>query len=195
MASALRVRAVGAGEEAAAIHTIVLAFSADPVARWCWPDPHHYLTHMPPFVRALAGRAFPHGGAHCTDDHAGAALWLPPSVHPDDAALSDTIERTLIPAVRADLGAAMGRLAACHPGGPHWYLPMIGVDPVHQGRGIGAALLAHALRVCDRDRLPAYLESTNPRNVTLYERHGFFALDRIQVGGSPPFTPMVRPAR
>jgi GNAT superfamily N-acetyltransferase len=193
--AALVVRAVEPSEEAAAVDTIVLAFSADPVARWCWPDPHGYLTHMPAFVRAFAGNAFRRGGAYCTDDYVGAALWLPPSVHPDEAALSDLLERTLSSAVRGDLGAVLERLAPCHPRAPHWYLPMIGVDPAHHGKGRGAALLAPALRVCDRDHLPAYLESTNPRNVSLYERHGFHPVARIQVGGSPPFVPMVRPAR
>jgi ribosomal protein S18 acetylase RimI-like enzyme len=150
---------------------------------------------MPGFVRAFAGHAFTHGGAHCTADHAGAALWLPPPAHSDEAAVGEIVQRTLSPATREDLGAAMARLAACHPVEPHWYLPMIGVDPAHQGRGLGAALLTHTLRLCDRDHRPAYLESTNPRNVALYERHGFRVMDRVQVGGSPPFTPMVRAAR
>jgi GNAT superfamily N-acetyltransferase len=51
-------------------------------------------------------------------------------------------------------------------GEPHWYLPLIGVDPAHQGKGHGDALMAYALQQCDRDHLPAYLESTNPRNIS-----------------------------
>jgi GNAT superfamily N-acetyltransferase len=42
-----------------------------------------------------------------------------------------------------------------HPKGPHWYLPLIGVDATKQGRGYGSALLRHALERCDRDGLPA----------------------------------------
>ena len=72
------VTPVTPADEAAAVDTIVLAFAADPVARWCWPESHRYLANMPAFVRAFAGRAFPHGGAYCTDDRTGAALWLPP---------------------------------------------------------------------------------------------------------------------
>jgi len=179
----------------AAVDTIVLAFSGDPVARWCWPEPHRYLTHMPAFVRVFAGRAFQHHGAYRTDDQAGAALWLPPGIHADEAALGDLLQRTLDDAVREDLRAVMQQLATHHPRGPHWYLPMIGVDPARHGQGYGAALMAHALGICDRAHAPAYLESTNPRNVTLYERHGFRALGRVQVGGSPPFVPMLRAPR
>jgi hypothetical protein len=43
--------------------------------------------------------------------------------------------------------------------------------------------------------MAAYLESTNPRNVSLYQRHGFEALGTIQKGSSPPLIPMLRKAR
>jgi ribosomal protein S18 acetylase RimI-like enzyme len=79
--------------------------------------------------------------------------------------------------------------------GECWYLPLIGVDPIRQARGVGARLMAEALRRIDASRSPAYLESSNPRNVTLYERHGFERMGRIQVGSSPPMLPMYRPPR
>jgi hypothetical protein len=47
-------------------------------------------------------------------------------------------------------------------------------------------LLRHALERCDRDRLPAYLDATSPRNRALYARHGFEELGVIQAGSSPP---------
>ncbi len=82
-----------------------------------------------------------------------------------------------------------------HPSERHWYLPLIGVDPARQGNGYGSALMEHAVRRCDRDREPAYLESTNPRNIPLYERHGFERLGTVQVGSSPPVYPMLRKPR
>jgi ribosomal protein S18 acetylase RimI-like enzyme len=190
-----RVRGATSVDEQSAIDTVVLAFAADPVARWCWPDARQYLAAMPDFTRAFGGRAFSHDAAHCTDDCGGAALWLPPGVHPDEAAIGALLERTAPAPLLADLHAVFERMAAFHPDGPHWYLPLIGVDPAHQCKGYGSALLAHALEQCDRDRLPAYLESTNPRNVSLYKRQGFEVLGTIQVGQSPPLTPMLRKAR
>ena len=39
------------------VTTIVLAFSTDPMARWCWPDAGEYLATMPLFIeRSVAGR-------------------------------------------------------------------------------------------------------------------------------------------
>ena len=189
------VRTAADVDQAAVVHAIVLAFAADPIARWCWPDPHNYLTSMPDFTRAFAGGAFVHSSAYFTAGYAGAALWLPPGVGPDEETLGGIVERTISESVRGDLMTMLEQMAASHPSEPHWYLPMIGVDPAYQNRGLGAVLMAHALERCDRDGLPAYLESTNPKNMTLYQRCGFQPLARIQVGSSPPMIPMLRPAR
>jgi ribosomal protein S18 acetylase RimI-like enzyme len=69
---------------------------------------------------------------------------------------------------------------------------MIGVEPHAQGRGLGAELMGHAQARCDRDGALAYLESSNPRNISLYLRHGFEILGEIRVGAAPPVTPMLR---
>ncbi len=189
------IRTTTQADESPAIDAIVLAFVADPVARWCYPDPHQYLTNMPRFARAFAGSSFAHGSAHCTGECAGTALWLPPDVHPDEEALGEVIESTVSESVRTDLYAVFEQLAGYHPAEPHWYLPLIGVDPAYRGKGIGGALMKYAAQQCDHDQTPAYLESTNPRNVSLYQRHGFEVLGEVQVGTSPPFVPMLRPAR
>jgi ribosomal protein S18 acetylase RimI-like enzyme len=92
-----------------------------------------------------------------------------------------------------EIFAVLEQMAHFHPGEPHWYLPLIGVDPGVQSRGLGSALLRHVLARCDRERVPAYLESTNPRNSSLYERFGFQAIGRIQTSSSPAIIPMLRP--
>ena len=55
-----------------------------------------------------------------------------------------------------------------------------------------AALMKHAVRRCDEDETKAYLESTNPRNISLYERHGFEVVGEVQAGSVPLFTAMIR---
>lgn len=78
---------------------------------------------------------------------------------------------------------------------PHWYLPLIGIDPRHQGQGLGSMLLRHTLAECDRDGTAAYLEASNWRNVPFYERHGFQLRGEIRVGDSPTLFAMVRALR
>jgi ribosomal protein S18 acetylase RimI-like enzyme len=116
-------------------------------------------------------------------------------VSPDEDALGEILQRTAAETIRDDVFQVFEQMAKYHPAEPHWYLPLIGVDPAHQGKGHGDVLLRHALEECDRNRQPAYLESTNPRNVSLYRRHGFESLATIQVGSSPPLVPMLRQRR
>jgi GNAT superfamily N-acetyltransferase len=108
-----------------------------------------------------------------------------------DSALGQGVEPARRPAVLDFLG----QMSALHPLEPHWYLPLIGVEPSLQGRGLGSALLAQATRACDGLGLPAYLEATCPTNVALYLRHGFVPLGTIQVDDSPPLTRMRREPR
>jgi len=186
---------VAASDVEAATAVVVLAFGGDPAARWAWPDPHKYLRHFPRFVMALGGEAYAHRAAYCTQGYSGAALWLPPGVSPDGEAVMALFESTGSAGVRKDGPAVFERMEQYHPREPHWYLPFIGVDPSQQGKGCGAALMRHALARCDQDGTPAYLESSNPRNIPLYERHGFEVLGCIQGGTSPPIVPMLRKPR
>ncbi|MFC7397819.1 GNAT family N-acetyltransferase [Chelatococcus sp. GCM10030263] len=191
----LAVRVMAAADEDPAVETVVLAFAADPMARWTWPHAHQYLAAMPRLVRAFGGKAFSNRSAFCTDGYVGAALWLSPGVHPDEEGLGAVVESTVAPSLAAEAAAIFERMAEYHPTEPHWYLPLIGVDPAHQGEGHGDALMAYALTQCDRDHVPAYLESSNPRNMSLYRRHGFEPLGAIQVGSSPTLVPMLRRPR
>lgn len=189
------VRVMAAADKDPAAETIVLAFSADPMARWTWPHAHQYLAAMPRMVRAFGGKAFSNGSAFCTDNYAGAALWLPPGVHPDEEELGAVVESTVAPSLAAETAAVFEQMATYHPTEPHWYLPLIGVDPAHQGEGHGEALMAYALARCDHDHALAYLESSNPRNIPFYRGHGFEPLGTIQVGSSPTLVPMLRRPR
>ncbi len=179
-------------DEAAAIATLTLAFAADPMTRWSWPDPRTYLDAFPKLARAFGGAAFLKGTAHRVDGGAGVALWLPPGVEPDGEAMGALMQSTLKGPALMDGAGIMQQMMAFHPHEPHWYLPLIGIDPQHQGKGLGGTLLDHALALSDRDGVPAYLESSNPRNIGLYERHGFERLGRIQNGSSPTLVPMLR---
>ena len=76
-----------------------------------------------------------------------------------------------------------------------WYLAIIGVDPAYQGTGIGSQLMKKALERVDSEGLTAYLESSNPRNMSLYERCGFEVIGQIQIGECPVIHPMIREAR
>ena len=97
------IKTATASDEASTIAVMVLAFSADPAARWTWPDPQQYLRHFPSFIKALGGKAFAHGSAYYVDGYAGAAMWLPPEVSPDEDALVDLLQQTGYAPVQKDV--------------------------------------------------------------------------------------------
>ena len=178
-----------------AVATIVAAFITDPIARFALLSPHDYLCGMPLVTREFAGGSFEHGTAYVSTDFRGAALWLPPGVHPNAEALERVFGDRAEAAHLDDLLGTFEKMDQCHPEEPHWYLPLVGVEPNAQGSGIGGALMRHAVARCDQEGALAYLESSNPRNISLYERHGFVVMGQIQVGAGPLVTPMLRRPR
>jgi ribosomal protein S18 acetylase RimI-like enzyme len=189
------VRSIDEASADVAYATIVLAFSTDPATRWTWPRADDFLRNMPQAARAFSSKGFALGTAYEVGGFAGVALWLPPGVPADEEALASLMDRTAHPDIKQDLAQVLERMSGFHPREPHWYLPLIGVDPARQGERLGNQLMAHALARCDADGLPAYLESSNPRNIPFYERQGFEALGKIQVGSSPTLVPMLRKPR
>ena len=189
------IRMAGPAEASRAMSTQLLAFASDPIVRWLWPDPDDYLRYFPELLMGFGGRAFDNETAYVTDDFRGCAMWLPPGVGSDDEALEAMVEHSIRSGITDSLSTYFEQMAETLPTEPHWHLAFIGVEPMAMGQGIGNVLLDHALARIDSEGAPAYLESTNPRNQTLYRRHGFKAVRDIQVGDGPPLTPMYRPAR
>lgn len=188
----IKVKTATKTEEQQVIDTIVLAFSSDPIMRWFYPAPNEYLQTFPEFVRIYGGKAFDHGTAHYLHDFTAAALWLPPNVRPDEDALVALVQNSLPEDRKERVWAVMEQLDSYHPTEPFWHLPTIGTDPTQQRKGYGSALMKHALDICDEEEATAYLESSDPRNISLYARHGFEILGMIQEDTMPPLIPMMR---
>lgn len=175
--------------------TLCRAFADDPVSSYMWPTAETYSAAYPRFAAALLNQTIGAGGAWVAGDGAAAAVWLASGEALDMSKLSAIVTETVSPerlAVRAEVHAQVNALK---PAAPHWYLPLIGVAPERQGQGLASALLAHALARCDAQGALAYLESSNIRNVPLYERHGFVVLGVVQPADFPPLFPMVRGRR
>lgn len=180
------------GERYQSVRALTMAFCADPLMRYCYPDPHHYLEHFPGVVEAIGGKAFESGRAFHDGDLLGTSLWLPPDIYPDDEAVYGHFERTVELRKVETVHLILDHLSAAHPSEPHWHLALIGVDVAHQGQGLGSLLLHTMLDEIDREGRFTYLESTNPTSVNLFERFGFRKLGIIQCGDAPPLFPMIR---
>lgn len=174
---------------------MVLAFAADPFIRWLMPGANTYLNHWRPFADAFAGLSFDSHTALLTSGDEGAAMWLPPNVKSDEDKMSAVMAQCVAPELLDPLEELSGRIDEFHPTDDNcWYLAVIGVDPGHQNRGMGSAMMKHMTRSLDEKGAMAYLESSNPNNISLYERHGFEVMGKIEVANSPPMHPMIREA-
>ena len=123
-------------------------------------------------------------------DGQGAALWGPPGhwrlppgeIVRETPASIKAFGRNLPKALRV-----LNQIEGLHPKEPnHWYLAFLGTRCDSQGQGVGSAMLREVLAQADDTRTPAYLESSNERNLTLYERHGFRVVEEIKLLGVGP---------
>ena len=160
-----------------------------------WPQSHVYLDAMTRVAGAFGGIAVDAGSALLAEESKAAALWLAPGVHPDGDVMEAIIGETVSEDIVEDVGAVFEEMDRYHPDDDIWYLPLIAADPAHIGQGLGGALMKHATQRADAEGKTAYLESSNPQNISLYLRHGFEIMGEIQFNGSPVMTPMIREPR
>ncbi len=191
----LHIRTGSWADEAALGALLALSFATDPFVRWINPTAAKLIADSSRHPRRAYAPAFDAGTVHILGDCAGAAMWLPPDTKSDrseEKAASGAGGPDGFPPEFAELIEAS---EVYRPDTPHWYLGLIAVDPAHRGKGYGTRLLDLGLEAVDRDRLPAYLESTSHANLTLYQRAGFKLLAEVRIGESPARYPMLRPAR
>jgi ribosomal protein S18 acetylase RimI-like enzyme len=197
-ATSHRVRKATAAELPALSGVLARAFLDDPVARWSCPSERRRPRVNERFFAVRLRQLIGQEQVYTTHDRAGAALW----------ALPDrwrTTARDLLPL--APLIPAWGRrlprvirgllrVEEAHPETPpHFHLAVLGTEPARQGEGIGSALLQPVLELCDRDHLPAYLESSRESNIAFYSRHGFRVTGEVELPKGPPVWPMWRTPR
>jgi ribosomal protein S18 acetylase RimI-like enzyme len=177
-------------------------FASDPVFDWLARSGrarHAALERF--FLRVLKSRTLPHGETWLAADGLASAAWVPPYTLAPPSLLDDL---RLLPALlrltgvaRLPRGASMAAaMAEAQPQQGCFYLAFIAVAPRLQGAGLGSLLLERTLARVDAANAGAYLESSNPRNIKLYERAGF-AVSREIVArkDAPPLFAMWRPPR
>lgn len=196
--AAPEIRAATEADRQRVYDIIFLAFSNDPVTRWLIPSASDYCNHFRDFIHAMAGEAVDRGTALMTEDGTAAALLFSPGYHENVEAMQEVMARFLPDARYAEVGTMNDDISHFHHAaheaiGDYWYLSMLGIDPTWQNRGIGSAMMRRVLELIGKD--PAFLLSSNPRNVSLYQRFDFEISGLINLGGEPLMTPMQRAAQ
>jgi len=184
------IRRAERSEHTALAAMLARAFFDDPVTGWvCRPDrlrPRMLERFFGTRLKQL-GR---HGEIWTTDGLESAAVWAPPdgwktTVGEDVDLTRSQLHPRLAWRLPLVVRGLLGIQAKHPPQPPHWYLAILGTEPAAQGRGLGSAMLGPILDECDRDGVPAYLESSKERNVAFYGRHGFRVTEELRLPRGP----------
>jgi GNAT superfamily N-acetyltransferase len=158
--------------------TIALAFAEDPVWGPAMGGARTSPAAKAELWRILVAGAVRHPWTRLLPNGAAVSVWIPPNAtelsEDQELELHATVDRILGASAAAEFHELLKRFEDTHPRDtPHAYLSLLGTHPDHRGQGLGMALLADDLERMDGDRVPAYLESTNPANDRRYRGVGF----------------------
>ena len=174
------------------------AFFDDPAISWIFPDPVLRSKRLAKLFMILFDSDADKGMRLVTERGEAATLWRAPGRA--QTSMLDTLAH-LLPMIGC-FGSAIGRgmavgnaIDAHMPKGDFWYLHIAGCDPIHQGKGIGGAVVRAGLERAADGRFPCYLETPLEKNIGFYKSMGFAVIDEWTVPkGGPRFWSMWRSA-
>jgi GNAT superfamily N-acetyltransferase len=175
------------------------AFRHDPFHRWLFPSERAWARRSHRTFALLLRESLARQTVLTTPGREGAAIWASPSDGRASAAAQIALAARMAWLLGARFPLAMRGfrwILEAQPRPPFWYLGVVGTDPLHQGKGVGSALVAFPLARCDEQRLPVYLEASRPENVPFYRRFGFEVTEEIRMprGGPSVFGMLREPA-
>jgi ribosomal protein S18 acetylase RimI-like enzyme len=153
------------------------------------------------FHEILRARDIPQGEVWMSSDGHACVCWLKPDARRSPGGLVRKLSwlpffvRVYSLARFARGMTMMEAMEKNHPREQHFYLTFIAVSPEYRGVGLGSRILKATLKQIDAAGMAAYVESSNPKNATFYERGGFVAQKNIAPVGAPPLIAMWRDAR
>ncbi len=181
-----------------AVATLAAAFHQDPAMVHMLPDEASRARRLTRLIGWMVDQHLRLGLVLGTPEVSAVTLWRPPGTvhyheplwHPGALRFIRIFGRHLPRALRTDEG-----ISRHLPKGEAWmYLKMAGVDPVHQGKGLGGAMIRTGLAEAARLGVPSVLETATPSNVGLYQRLGYAIASEWDVaGGGPHFWTMTNP--
>jgi len=193
-------------ERPAVVGALTRAFYEDPLFEFFLPNQVHQTKAALAFMAAGLADAEPFRDiwvARTGGTVASAAVWLPPAGYPRGRKRDlMTVARSFPSFIHSGRRAfASVRLlnevdkAHHEVGEPHYYLAILGTDPLFRRVGAASAALQPVLERCDDEGLAAYLETQREENLAYYAHHGFELQRMLEIRGVPPLWTMLRKAR
>jgi hypothetical protein len=153
-----------------------------PMFTFYFPDPRRRTRYLPWYFRNILNCAVRYGEVDTTPGISGVIFVLPPG-HTKISMWEYVRNGFLLTPVllgfrnykqSMDCESFVGKTQEVIMNNrPHYYLWGLGVDPLHQAKGIGTALMLPLLKKADAQKTPIFLETHAEENVRYYQRHGF----------------------
>ena len=183
------VRPVVPADVPALAGVLARAFARDPMVTW----PLVTADDLPARIRATFEAVDTPFAAEGWMLEAADGLGVMTLLPPGSSAREEQLGEATAPAIAAlspDGGERYERFWAWTlsmlPDEPHWLLDQLAVEPDAQGRGLGGAMIRHALERAEAEALPLFLETAVPANLALYRRHGFEVFAEGDAPGGGP---------
>jgi len=163
-----------------AVSVLARAFIEDPIMTFVFPQPESRLEALTAFFRVFVADGVKRGNVLLAPEEKGAIVWYPASVSVFDDTFAEL--QAEIGAIATNFGGIEAaerleqlgkKLETKAPTVVHAEVFWIAILPEARGQGIGGVLLQPVLDYADAENVGCYLVSSNPRNITFYERHGF----------------------
>jgi ribosomal protein S18 acetylase RimI-like enzyme len=194
------VRIVAADDVDTAAQVFARGFHDDPLWAWAFPDEGARFGQQEAFWRFCVEEAIRYPWTFLAANDSTTTCWIPPGgteLSPAGAEQFAPLLHDLVGDGATPVLELFETLDASHPHDePHFYLSLFATEPAARGNAYGQALLRHNLELIDNVGASAYLESSTPRNVAMYERHGFRVIQHVAgPAGCPDFAGLWRDAR
>jgi GNAT superfamily N-acetyltransferase len=186
---AIEVRPVTTADAAPLAVMLGRAFADDPFYRWLLRSPRTRDRYARRFFLWQLRRLIAQDQATMTTDGAAVALWALPARWRESTGEALALFARVAPAMARHLPSVvrgLNQVDRRHPPELHLYLALLGCDPPAQGAGRGSAVLAPGLALADREGLPAYLETSQERNLDFYGRFGFALREEVNLPDGGP---------
>lgn len=170
-----------------AVRTLAAAFADYPATRHT-VDPDRHIERVTELQELFLTRVgLDIGKVWVADDGAAVAVWTTPESVEAGAVFAEIGPRMaeLSGSRLAAQQQMEGLLAPHRPKEPAWFLATVGVSPDHQGKGLGSAVVLPGVEAAERAGVPAFLETSAPRNLPFYERLGFTVTADVEVPEGP----------
>ena len=169
-----------------AARVIARAFHEDALNVHLYPDDETRARVTPLMFSAIVRYDHLFGQVDRLPGFAAVASWIRPGEEVETSErlaqagfddLPDDVPLETLDTVFAFIGPAIAKAIP----EPHWHLRLLGVDPDHQGGGLGAILLRYGLDRASDTGHPVVLETFAERSVPFYLRNGFeLLLDDVE---------------